>query len=172
MSQKSIFAGLKSPVMQWCLLHCYVAILAFCTAGTLWQFSGYLDIKLSDSEMIKSATLVLNFNMCKLFKEPPKCPYAPQVGSRGMHAFLFYFRRNTLNAITDIKLHHWDLILHFSLPASWCEKWENILCNFCWTLSSDTLPAATCVTENLQISDSRHELKKGFFFLLYSEQGV
>lgn len=34
-SQKSIFAGLTSPVMQWCLLHCYVTILAFCTAGTL-----------------------------------------------------------------------------------------------------------------------------------------
>lgn len=109
MSQKSIFAGLTSPVMQWCFLHCCVTILAFCTAGTLWQFSGYSDIKSSDSEMTKSVTLVLNFNICKLFKEPPKCPYASQVGSRGMHRgmqdFLFYFRHNTLNVKTDIKLH-------------------------------------------------------------------
>lgn len=86
---------------------------------------------------------------------------------RGMHDFLFYFRRNTLNVKTDMKLHHWDLILNFSLPASRRKKWENILCNFCWTLSSDTLPAATRVTENLQISESRPELKKGFFCLFY-----
>lgn len=80
--------------MQWCFLHCYVTILAFCTAGTLWQLSGY-----------SSVTLVLNFNICKLFKEPPKCPYVSQVGSRGMHSgthnFSFYFRHNTLNVKTN-----------------------------------------------------------------------
>lgn len=160
--------------MQWCFLHCYVTILAFYTAGTLWQFSGYSDIKSSHSEMIKSITLVLNFNICKLFKEPPKCPYVSQVGSRGMHSgthdFSFYFRHNTLNVKTNYTTETlFCTLASLQVGARGGKTSCAIFAELC-PLTHFQLPhmlQKTCRSLTADLS-----WKRDFFFLLYSEQGV